>query len=81
MIESFQKRGQVVGVSTDTPLPVTSGAMSIPDHDAKVMTYDGSGNILTITYKAGGSSGTDLATRTFTYDGSGNVLTDVLTLA
>lgn len=38
-------------------------------------TYDGSGNVLTATYRIGGSTGEIVTVLTMTYDGSDNVLT------
>ena len=43
----------------------------LPDYDAKVMGYDGSGRLVTITYKTGGVSGTTVAVRTLVYVASG----------
>lgn len=48
------------------------------NHDYVAFTYDGSGNLLTATYKTGGSSGTVVKTVTNTYDGSGNLLTSTI---
>jgi hypothetical protein len=45
----------------------------IPTHDYRALGYDGSGNLSTVTYKTGGSSGTTVATLTLGYDGSGNL--------
>jgi hypothetical protein len=52
-----------------------SGGFNIPSHDYIVNTYDGANNLLTATYKRGGSSGKVVATLTMTYDGNNNLLT------
>lgn len=44
----------------------------IPVHDYRAFGYT-DGNITSITYKTGGSSGTTVATLTLAYDGSGNL--------
>ena len=49
----------------------------IPTHDAIVSTYDGANNLLTATYKRGGTSGKTVAVLTMTYDGNNNLLTVV----
>lgn len=52
-----------------------SNGMGIPAHDYISNTYDGSGNVLTSTYRLGGASGDIVAVLNMTYDGSGNLLT------
>jgi len=49
--------------------------LSIPVHDFINNTYDISGNLVTVEYKLGGSSGDLVCTLTMTYDGNGNILT------
>lgn len=49
--------------------------MNIPAHDYIENTYNGSNQLVLITYKRGGASGVTVATQALTYDGSGNVLT------
>jgi hypothetical protein len=44
----------------------------IPLHDYRALGYT-SGNLTSVTYKTGGSSGTTVATLTLGYDGSGNL--------
>lgn len=44
----------------------------IPIHDYRGLGYT-SGNLTSVTYKTGGSSGTTVATLTLGYDGSGNL--------
>ena len=51
--------------------------LDIPTHDAIVNTYDGANNLLTATYKRGGTSGKTVAVLTITYDGNNNMLTVV----
>jgi len=52
-----------------------SNPMGVPPHDYIVNTYDGSNNLLTATYKRGGSTGETVAVLEMTYDGNNNVLT------
>lgn len=49
--------------------------MNIPAHDYIENTYNGSNQLILVTYKIGGASGTTVATQALTYDGSGNVAT------
>lgn len=52
-----------------------ANGMGIPAHDYISNTYNGSGNLESVTYKIGGSSGETVAVIEMTYDGSGNLLT------
>jgi len=52
-----------------------SNPLGIPAHDFIQNAYDGSGNLITVEYKLGGSMGTVVAVLSMTYDGSGNLLT------
>ena len=49
--------------------------LEIPTHDYISNTYDGSGNLTTVTYKRDGASGITVATLTMTYDANDNLLT------
>jgi hypothetical protein len=51
--------------------------LDIPTHDCIVNTYDASNNLLTATYKRGGTSGKVVAVLTMTYDTNNNMLTVV----
>ena len=57
----------------------------LPDFDARVYGYDGSGRIETITFKLGGLSGSTVATLTRVYGTSGSsngkVVSEVLALS
>ena len=52
-----------------------ANGMGIPAHDYIANTYNGGGNLATVTYKIGGASGTIVAVLEMTYDGSNNILT------
>jgi hypothetical protein len=54
---------------------VAREGLEIPTHDYIVNTYDSANNLLTATYKRGGSSGKIVATLAMTYDGNNNLLT------
>ena len=54
---------------------VAREGLEIPTHDCIVNTYDGANNLLTATYKRGGSSGKTVAILTMTYDGNNNLIT------
>jgi hypothetical protein len=56
---------------------VAREGFEIPTHDCIVNTYDGANNLLTATYKRGGTSGKTVAVLTMTYDGNNNLLTVV----
>lgn len=49
--------------------------LNLPAYDYLINTYNGSQQLVTTTYKIGGSGGTTVATLTYTYDGNGNVET------
>lgn len=57
-----------------------SNPMGIPPHDYIVNTYDGSNNLLTVTYYNGGASGETVGKLVMTYDGNDNVLTVTRTI-
>jgi len=52
-----------------------SNPLGIPAHDFISNTYDVNGNVTSVQYKLGGSSGVLVMTLTMTYDANGNVLT------
>lgn len=54
-------------------LPRIGGFDAPPGSDYAAMTYDGSGNLITVTYKVGGASGDVTGVLNITYDGSNNV--------
>lgn len=56
---------------------VARAGLEIPTHDAIVNTYDGNNNLLTATYKRGGTSGKTVCVLTMTYDANNNMLTVV----
>jgi len=56
---------------------VARGRLEILTHDCIVNTYDGANNLITATYKRGGTSGKTVAVLTMTYDGNNNLLTVV----
>lgn len=63
--------------STLSTLNAKSAAALVPTaFDYVALTYDGSGNVQTATYKTGGSGGSTVATLTLAYNGS-NQLTSV----
>jgi hypothetical protein len=62
-------------------LMVQTDSFMRPAHDYRAFTYDGDKNVLTITYKRGGASGTEVGVETLTYDGDGDVLTQSIVLS
>ncbi len=59
----------IVAVKDDT---ASIAGMAIPSNDYIALGYT-SGNLTSVTYKLGGSSGTTVATLTLAYDGSNNL--------
>jgi len=59
---------------------VAREGFEIPTHDFIVNTYDDANNLLTATYKRGGSGGKTVAVLTMTYDSYNNLITVSRTL-
>jgi hypothetical protein len=69
-------RGQTydeIAIVSGESIPTVDG-LSIPAHDYIANAYT-DGNLTSVTYKAGGASGTTVAVLTLTYDDGGNLLT------
>lgn len=65
----------MVGVSRWSEEIGISNPMGIPAHDYISNSYDASDNLIMVTYKLGGSSGTTVAVLEMTYDASQNLIT------
>lgn len=64
--------GNVSTIAADlaSPLQMKVPGFQLPSYDYLSMAYDGSGNVTSVVYRTGGSTGTIVATLTLGYSGA-----------